>query len=204
MALRATPDKKEEKERTRLALLRAALRLGYAHGFSSLGLREVSRAAAIAPTSFYRHFSDMQELGLALVEDLVGPLLAGVGVSAERAAAASEDMVLAVIRAVFEGATNDPELTRFTVAELVGSSPELRRALRVQVSGLAATLRRLADAGERSPAVPRELAEAAVTLLLDGSARALEGTLEARASLSDALALPLRRLLARSPAGSRP
>ena len=37
--------------------------------FSNLSLREVSREAGIAPTSFYRHFKDMDELGLSMVDE---------------------------------------------------------------------------------------------------------------------------------------
>ena len=37
--------------------------------FSNLSLREVAREAGIAPTSFYRHFSDMDELGLEMVDE---------------------------------------------------------------------------------------------------------------------------------------
>lgn len=36
-------------------------------GVSTLSLREVARAAGIAPNSFYRHFRDMDELAVALV-----------------------------------------------------------------------------------------------------------------------------------------
>lgn len=39
-------------------------------GFGSLSLREVTRSAGIVPTGFYRHFQDMDELGLALVEEV--------------------------------------------------------------------------------------------------------------------------------------
>ena len=37
--------------------------------FANLSLREVAREAGIAPTSFYRHFKDMDELGLTLVDE---------------------------------------------------------------------------------------------------------------------------------------
>ena len=37
--------------------------------FASLSLREVSREAGIAPTSFYRHFRDVDELGLTMVDE---------------------------------------------------------------------------------------------------------------------------------------
>ena len=39
-------------------------------GFCSLSLREISRSAGIVPTGFYRHFQDMNELGLALVAEV--------------------------------------------------------------------------------------------------------------------------------------
>lgn len=59
----------EQKQRTRAHLLDAALRLtDSGRGFSSLSLREVAREAGIVPAAFYRHFSDLDQLGLALVE----------------------------------------------------------------------------------------------------------------------------------------
>jgi len=61
----------EQKQQTRQALMAAARELMDSNrGFDSLSLREVSRAAGIVPTGFYRHFSDMDELGLALVAEV--------------------------------------------------------------------------------------------------------------------------------------
>jgi AcrR family transcriptional regulator len=57
------------KELTRRALIRAALKLLSHSSFDSLSLREVTREAGITPTAFYRHFDDMEELGLVLVEE---------------------------------------------------------------------------------------------------------------------------------------
>jgi AcrR family transcriptional regulator len=59
----------ESKELTRRALIRAALKLLSHSSFDSLSLREVTREAGITPTAFYRHFDDMEELGLVLVEE---------------------------------------------------------------------------------------------------------------------------------------
>ena len=59
----------QQKEKTRQALIDAAFnQLSAEHSFSNLSLREVAREAGIAPTSFYRHFKDMNELGLTLVD----------------------------------------------------------------------------------------------------------------------------------------
>jgi AcrR family transcriptional regulator len=61
--------RQERKRRTRQALLDAALELLEEQSFSSLSLRQVTRAAGIVPTAFYRHFDDMEELGLALIDE---------------------------------------------------------------------------------------------------------------------------------------
>lgn len=61
----------EQKQQTRQALMDAARDLMDSNrGFDSLSLREVSRAAGIVPTGFYRHFEDMDQLGLALVAEV--------------------------------------------------------------------------------------------------------------------------------------
>ncbi|WQG59096.1 TetR family transcriptional regulator [Pseudomonas sp. RTB3] len=58
----------EQKQQTRHALLDAARSLMESgRGFGSLSLREVAKAAGIVPTGFYRHFEDMDQLGLTLV-----------------------------------------------------------------------------------------------------------------------------------------
>jgi AcrR family transcriptional regulator len=66
--------REEGKALTRQALLRAALKLLSRNSFDSISLREVTKEAGISPTAFYRHFDDMEELGLTLVEESFGPL----------------------------------------------------------------------------------------------------------------------------------
>ena len=61
----------EQKQQTRNALMDAARHLmECGRGFGSLSLREVAKAAGIVPTGFYRHFSDMDQLGLELVSEV--------------------------------------------------------------------------------------------------------------------------------------
>ena len=53
-------------------IIDAAINLVGPHrSISSLSLREVTREAGIAPNSFYRHFKDMDELNIAII-DLAG------------------------------------------------------------------------------------------------------------------------------------
>jgi AcrR family transcriptional regulator len=191
-----TLEKKEEKGRVRAALLRAALHLGARHGFAGLGLREVAREAGIAPTSFYRHFSDMQELGAALIREPVGAAQRGIGqaaLSGPRARVVSS-LVEATLRTVRE----DPELVRFVVAERVGAFEALRALLRAEVAALAgglhAALARVAGADVAVP--PQGAAELAVALLLEGSAELLDDPAEGRAdAVRQSLEWGLTRLL---------
>lgn len=57
----------ERKERTRRAILDAALALSEQGGLSALSLRQVAREVGVVPTAFYRHFASIDELGLTLV-----------------------------------------------------------------------------------------------------------------------------------------
>lgn len=60
----------EERVNTRQALREAALELmDRDHSFDGLSLREITREVGVVPTTFYRHFSDMDSLGLELVDE---------------------------------------------------------------------------------------------------------------------------------------
>ena len=62
--------RQEQKLKTRQNIIHAAFSLlDENRSLSAISLREVAREAGIAPTSFYRHFKDMDELGLTLVDE---------------------------------------------------------------------------------------------------------------------------------------
>ena len=62
--------RKKQKAETRQKLMDAtAAELASGRSFDTLSLREVAKLAGIAPTSFYRHFHDLESLGLALMEE---------------------------------------------------------------------------------------------------------------------------------------
>ena len=72
MNTRATEQREtrgERKERTRRAILDAALSLSSDGTFAALSLRAVAKEVGIVPTAFYRHFESIDALGLALVEE---------------------------------------------------------------------------------------------------------------------------------------
>jgi AcrR family transcriptional regulator len=69
MTIRDSSTRLQSKQLTRQGLIRAALKLLTQNSFDSLSLRQVTRQAGVTPTAFYRHFDDMEELGLVLVEE---------------------------------------------------------------------------------------------------------------------------------------
>src|SRR6185295_10634494 len=72
---RARYGKEEQKLQTRRALLDAALDLLEGDkSFASLSLREITREVGVVPAAFYRHFSDVEQLGLAVVDEAMGTL----------------------------------------------------------------------------------------------------------------------------------
>lgn len=66
----------ERKQRTRRAILDAALRLSGEQTLAAISLRQVAKEVGIVPTGFYRHFDSVDDLGLVLVEESFGSLRA--------------------------------------------------------------------------------------------------------------------------------
>ncbi|WP_030676301.1 TetR family transcriptional regulator [Streptomyces sp. NRRL B-1347] len=122
-----------QKQKTRQALLDAALRLLAEQSLSSLGLREVTRAAGVTPTAFYRHFRDTADLGVALVEEALGSLhttlaamLTATGDGEERIAGAVE-LIATYVRAY-------PAHVRFIARERHGGVKAVREAIGDQLA----------------------------------------------------------------------
>ena len=64
-------NRQERKLLTRQSLMNAALEwVEEGQHFSSLSIREVAKRAGVVPTAFYRHFKDLDDLALNLVDEL--------------------------------------------------------------------------------------------------------------------------------------
>ncbi|MEW5735245.1 MAG: TetR family transcriptional regulator [Thermodesulfobacteriota bacterium] len=136
---------KEQREKVSRSLMDSALSLAAAQGYASLSLRSVAREAGIAPTSFYRHFRDMDELGLALAEQAEDVLRACWKGFFSKAAAyskspgASVDPAEAFARLLAESllacVAENPGLMQLFFQERTGSSPAMRRAISRAMDG---------------------------------------------------------------------
>ena len=91
-----TETRLERKERTRRAILDAALGLTRESSLVALSLRQVAKEVGIVPTAFYRHFDSIEALGLALVDESFASLralLRDVRRASEVDRSAAEDLV---------------------------------------------------------------------------------------------------------------
>ena len=130
----------ELKERTRLRLIEAALALiGQGRGFTSLSLREIAREAGVVPAAFYRHFRDLDELGLALVE-MGGVTQRHLLREARRDGIPPTDMLRGSVL-VYKQFVEDRSLVfRFLASERGGGSPVIRQAIRTEESHFASEM----------------------------------------------------------------
>lgn len=125
-----------QKQKTRQALLDAALGLLEEQSLSSLGLREVTRAVGVAPTAFYRHFRSTADLGVALVEEALGSLHPMIRTTVS-AADSSEERIARAIELIAGHVDAYPAHVRFIARERHGGVQPVRDAIRDQLARFA-------------------------------------------------------------------
>jgi AcrR family transcriptional regulator len=129
----------EQKARTRQTLLDAALALMEHRSLSSIGLREITRAAGITPAAFYRHFPDVDSLGVALVEQCLGSLR-GTLRTVRDGLSSSDEVINRSIDILARQVRADREHFRFIARERHGGVAAVRAAIAVQLDLFAADL----------------------------------------------------------------
>ncbi len=120
--------RKKKKEETRQRLLAVtAETLATGRSFDTLSLREVAKLAGIPPTSFYRHFRDMDELGLALIEEH-GRALFALMESVRGEVASGRSLIRASVEAVYEFISDNQGVSRMIVQESMSPESPFREA----------------------------------------------------------------------------
>lgn len=134
------PLRAEQKLQTRHALMDAARALmDSGRGFGSLSLREVARRAGIVPTGFYRHFQDMNALGLALVAE-VGETFRSTIRVVRRNEFELGGIIDASVRIFIEAVAANRAQFLFLAREQYGGSQPVRQAVATLREGITADL----------------------------------------------------------------
>lgn len=184
-----------QKEKTRQAIIQAALaHLSADHSFSSMSLREVAREAGIAPTSFYRHFDDMEALGLTLVDES-GITLRSLMRKARSRIERKGSVIQTSVDTFMEFVETNPNIFRLLLRERTGISPAFRDAVAREIQHFKEELSDyLAQESAYTPEQAFTLAEGLVTLVFNAGAEALDLVPAERDALKERTIMQLRYL----------
>lgn len=184
-----------QKQKTRQALIDAAFnQLTANKSFANLSLREVAREANIAPTSFYRHFKDMEELGLTMVDE-AGLTLRQLMRQAQKRLRNGGSVIEVSISTFFEFIENSPNVFRLLLRESAGTSPFFRTAVSREIKHFIDELSEfISYKFGFSRYVAYIQAEASVTLTFSAMSKALDMDDKERAELKERVILQLRMI----------
>ncbi|MCK0537507.1 HTH-type transcriptional repressor FabR [Alcanivorax quisquiliarum] len=114
-------------------LMAAALKLVGPHrSVSTLSLREVARQAGIAPNSFYRHFRDVDELAVALINQAGSALRQIIGEARTRATA-ERSVVRSSVESFMEQLRADQKYLHLLLREGTVGSDAFKSAVEEQL-----------------------------------------------------------------------
>jgi AcrR family transcriptional regulator len=122
----------ERKERTRRAILDAALELSREGTLAALSLRQVARRVGIVPTAFYRHFESIDELGLTLVDESFVSLRAMLR-DVRRNGPAFKDVIDSSLEVLVEHVHARRDHFAFIARERAAGPPVVRQAIAQQI-----------------------------------------------------------------------
>ena len=182
-----------QKEKTRRQMIDAALgQLSAERSFSSLSLREVAKEAGLAPTSFYRHFSDMDELGLTLVDE-AGLTLRQLMRQARQRIEKGGSVIQISVVTFMEFIESNGNIFRLLLRERSGTSAEFRAAVSREIRYFTLELcDYLQHANKLTAEVACLQANAAVTIVFNAGAEALDIEKKEREQLAQATIQQLR------------
>lgn len=186
-------NRQEQKMRTRRSIIEAAfLLLDEQRSLSSISLREVARAAGIAPTSFYRHFKDIDELGLTLVDE-AGLALRQLMRQARVRIASGGGVINTSVDTFMEFITANNNVFRLLLREHTGTSMAFRAAVLREIKHFNVEL---TDYTISTTGLPYNIAnlqaEAMVKLVFSAGAEALDASQEQKDNVAERLKLQLR------------
>lgn len=180
-------------------LINAALKLlGPQRSISSLSLREVARAADIAPNSFYRHFKDMDELAIALI-DQAGRSLRKIIGEARQSASPQKSVIRTSTESFIRQLNADEALLHILLREGSVGSPAFKAAVERELTffeeELCADLVRLGNAKGKPLFAPELVAKGMTRLVFEMGTRAMDLPEEHQTDIMEDTIVMLRMIL---------
>lgn len=180
-------------------LMTAALQLvGPNRSISTLSLREVTREAGIAPNSFYRHFRDVDELAVTLIEQAGGALRHVIGQARHRASSGNS-VVRSSIEIFMEQLWGEQKYMQLLLREGTVGSDAFKAAVERQLvyfeEELCADLQRLAEGNNTGIYQPALVARAITRLVFTMGASAMDLPVKKRPQAVEDLVVMVRMIV---------
>ena len=184
---------------TKEELFQAALNLiGPQKSISSLSLREVAREAGIAPNSFYRHFKDIDELAIELIE-LSGGVLRRILHQARIKAIKQSSIIRSSVEVFIEQLDADEGNLSLLLREGYTGSIQYKLAVDKQLNyfqqELQEDLIRLERINNSKLAHPDLVAKAITQLVFNMGAKVIDLPIKERKAVAEQTMIMIRMLL---------
>ena len=173
----------QQKEKTRRAIIDAAIsELSDSQSFAALSLRVVARKAGIAPNSFYRHFKDMEELGLTLVDES-GLTLRQLMRKARQRFKKNGSVIVTSVKTFFEFTETNANILRLLFHERSGTTRALRDAVAREIQYFIVELTDYIQSIGYEKEIAYTQAEAMVAIIFNAGAESLAAKPQQRQQL---------------------
>lgn len=184
---------------TKEELFQATLNLiGPQKSISSLSLREVAREAGIAPNSFYRHFKDIDELAIALI-NRAGLVLRKIIREARLQATKQDSIIRSSIEVFLQQLNTDEGNLGLLLREGYTGSNSYKQAVEQQLSffqqELQEDLIRLERLNHSKLFYPDLVAKAITQLVFNMGAKVLDLSSDERNQVAEQTILMIRMIL---------
>lgn len=193
-----TGERSEKKRAVRRSIVNAALQLCKTKGYSGISLREITREAGIAAPSFYNHFSDLEDLGLAIIDE-AGVTLRQLMRRARKNTDVDEGVIRRSVGTFNHFLQENGDIFHFIVAERVGGTKAFRTAIEREVSHMIEDLAdSLEEEGQRKLrpiAYPLYIADLIVNCVFSAGAESLNQTTQKKRELVDKSVIQVRAIM---------
>ena len=184
---------------TKEELFQAALNLiGPQKSIASLSLREVAREAGIAPNSFYRHFKDIDELAIELI-DSSAVVLRQILLQARLKASKNSSIVRSSVEVFIEQLDADEGYLSLLLREGYTGSASYKEAVEKQLNYFQLELRddlvRLERLNNNKIAHPELAAKAITQLVFNMGAKVINMPVDERKEVAEQTMIMIRMIL---------
>ncbi len=172
--------------------------LASGRSFGTLSLREAAKLAGIAPTSFYRHFHDMEDLGLALIEEH-GETIFDLMHRVREQASGGHSLIRTSVETLFDHIFSNQGMSQMILQESMSRQSAFREASEKLLARMSSDLAEflLLDAEERGVplAHPKLAANSAVAILFTTGIALLDRPADDREGHIEAAIVQLRMIM---------